>query len=127
MWHGSRNGRAPHAAPPVGSTSIRPIRSLMPNSAHLLDMFESWAKVEVAMQRRCRLLHMSYRTEQSYVGWVRRFRAFVDGKLPRGIAPEDVEGFLSRLPERYALMARLIYGAGASTANATEPRPVSYM
>jgi integron integrase len=155
----------------------------MPNSAHPPGMYESWDMVEVAMKRRCRLLHMSYRTEQSYVGWVRRFRAFVDGKPLRAIAPEDVEGFLShlavardvsastqnqafnallflhrhvlhrdleglaatararakrrlpvvlsreevgrvwsRLPERYGLMARLIYGAGLRLQECMELR-----
>src|SRR6476659_5466772 len=44
-----------------------------------------------------RLKRYSIRTEQQYIGWVRRFIAFHNGKHPLGLHASDVEAFLSHL------------------------------
>ena len=93
------------------------------------------------VRERLRLKHYSLRTEQSYVGWVRRYIRFHGRRHPRemgarevlGIdltwldvitrakAPEHVPVVLSRseidrlfghLDGTHALMARLLYGTG---------------
>jgi len=44
-----------------------------------------------------RLLHYSYRTEETYLGWIRRFVKFNLPKLPREIGTEEIRAFLSSL------------------------------
>src|SRR5258705_59095 len=41
--------------------------------------------------------HYSYRTEQSYVHWVRRFIFFHGKRHPRDMGGEEAEGFLTHL------------------------------
>ncbi len=41
--------------------------------------------------------HYSYRTEQSYIDWVRRFIRFHQGRHPRQMGKRDVEAYLSHL------------------------------
>jgi integron integrase len=41
--------------------------------------------------------HYSPRTIESYLGWIRRFIAFFDGRHPRSLDEEDVAGFLTDL------------------------------
>ena len=49
------------------------------------------------VRRRIRLKHYSLRTEQAYVGWIRRF-IFASGKRhPRDLGAAEVEAFLSAL------------------------------
>lgn len=49
------------------------------------------------VRRRIRLKHYSSRTEQAYVGWIRRF-IFANGKRhPRDLGAAEVEAFLSSL------------------------------
>jgi site-specific recombinase XerD len=50
-------------------------------------------RVRLAARRR----HMSYRTEQSYVGWVRRFVMFHDVRHPKDMGTGEIEAFLSHL------------------------------
>ena len=45
----------------------------------------------------CRLKHLSYRTEQSYVGWVRRFILFHNKRHPQNLGPTEVRAFLTHL------------------------------
>ena len=45
----------------------------------------------------CRLKHLSYRTEQSYVAWVRRFILFHNKRHPRELGPTEVRAFLTHL------------------------------
>ena len=49
------------------------------------------------VRRRLRLKHYSLRTEQAYVGWIRRFIVASDRRHPRELGGEDVERFLSTL------------------------------
>ena len=44
-----------------------------------------------------RLRHYSYRTEQQYVGWIRRFVIFNDRRHPAQLEGSDVEAFLTHL------------------------------
>ena len=44
-----------------------------------------------------RLKHFSYRTETSYVAWIKRLREFVRGKNPYLLVSQDVQNFLSYL------------------------------
>lgn len=46
---------------------------------------------------RIRVRHYSYQTEIAYLGWIRRFVRFHDGRHPRELAGPDVERFLSHL------------------------------
>jgi integron integrase len=49
------------------------------------------------VRRAARLQHLSLRTEQAYVGWVRRFVRFHGTRHPRELGAEEVRGFLSYL------------------------------
>lgn len=59
-------------------------------------MYDSWPKLQTAMQRRIRLRHLSYQTERSYLAWLKQFGGFV-GKAPRRLGRADVEAFLTHL------------------------------
>lgn len=49
------------------------------------------------VRARLRLKHYSLRTEQAYVGWIRRFILANDKRHPREMGVAEVEGFLSTL------------------------------
>lgn len=49
------------------------------------------------MRRVLRTGHYSYRTEQAYVHWVRRFIRFHGLRHPRELGKADIEAFLSHL------------------------------
>jgi integron integrase len=53
--------------------------------------------VEDEVIRVLRLRHRSYRTEQSYLHWLRRFGAYIGFKEPRTATQEDLEQYLSHL------------------------------
>jgi site-specific recombinase XerD len=55
-----------------------------------------------------RLRHDSRRTEEAYVGWIRRFIVFHGKRHPRGLGAPEVTAFLSSLAAR---------GVSASTQN----------
>lgn len=52
------------------------------------------------VRARLRLKHYSLRTEQAYVGWIRRFILAHDKRHPRDMGALEVEGFLSTLATR---------------------------
>ena len=52
------------------------------------------------VRARLRLKHYSLRTEQAYVGWIRRFVLANDKRHPREMGAAEVEGFLSMLATR---------------------------
>lgn len=56
-----------------------------------------WDHLESEMKRILRLQHKSLRTEKAYLGWLRRYRAFVQECPPQDLASKDVERFLSHL------------------------------
>jgi integron integrase len=49
------------------------------------------------VRQAARLRHLSLRTEQAYVGWVRRFVRFHGTRHPRELGAEEVRTFLSHL------------------------------
>lgn len=49
------------------------------------------------VRERLRLKHYSYRTEQSYVGWLRRFILFHGKRHPRELGAPEVTAFLTHL------------------------------
>ncbi len=54
---------------------------------------------------RLRLKHYSYRTEQQYVLWIRRFVLFHDKRHPESMGPAEVEAFLNDLAVRQNVSA----------------------
>lgn len=55
------------------------------------------AKLLDVVRDRIRVKHYSYRTETSYLGWIRRFIRFHGGRHPRDMGGPEVEQFLSYL------------------------------
>lgn len=56
-----------------------------------------WVELNERMTNALRLRHRSFRTEQSYNAWVRRFGVFLGHKSPRTIEQSDLQRFLSSL------------------------------
>jgi site-specific recombinase XerD len=44
-----------------------------------------------------RLKHLSYRTEEAYIGWIRRFILFHNKRYPAEMGAEEVREFLTHL------------------------------
>lgn len=57
------------------------------------------------VRRRLRLKHYSLRTEQAYVGWIRRYILFSNKRHPRELGGAEVERFLSDLAVRSGVAA----------------------
>jgi len=57
------------------------------------------------VRRRLRLKHYSLRTEQAYVGWIRRFIVANERRHPRELGGNEVEEFLSRLADEGGVAA----------------------
>jgi len=57
------------------------------------------------LRDRLRLKHYSYRTEQTYVEWARRFILFHDKRHPRDMGKADVEKFLTHLAATHKVAA----------------------
>ena len=53
------------------------------------------------LRKKLRYKHMSYRTEQAYVGWVRRFILFHHKRHPREMGKPEIDR-LSLTPKYYA-------------------------
>jgi integron integrase len=49
------------------------------------------------MRKILRLLHRSYRTEQTYIGWVRQFYRFMKGSPPHSLESKNVKDFMTYL------------------------------
>lgn len=56
-----------------------------------------WKDVEEEIVRILRLQHKSYRTEKTYLGWIRRFFVFTKQVNAKEINVEDLKNFLSHL------------------------------
>ena len=67
--------------------SSTPIGSRQPAKLKLLQV------VRLALRRR----HYSYRTEQSYLHWIRRFVRFHHRRHPRDMGAAEVTAFLNHL------------------------------
>ena len=53
-----------------------------------------------AVRNRIRTRHLSAATEAAYVGWIRRFIAFHQGRHPRDMGEREVGAFLTALAVR---------------------------
>ncbi len=49
------------------------------------------------VRERIRLRHLSYKTEQHYIGWIRRFILFHGKRHPKNMGEEEIVAFLSDL------------------------------
>ena len=58
---------------------------------------ESKGKLLDQMRQVIRLKHMSIRTEEAYVGWVRRFILFHHKRHPTDMGAEEIRAFLIHL------------------------------
>jgi site-specific recombinase XerD len=61
-----------------------------------LYMAEGRGLYEVARER-MRTRHLTYRTEQAYLQWIRRYVGFHKPRHPRDMGAAEVEAFLSHL------------------------------
>ena len=59
--------------------------------------FESWQEAIESMRDRLRVKHHAYRTEQGYLGWVRRFGKFAADTAPKQLTPAHFGDFLTEL------------------------------
>ncbi|MBK8321536.1 MAG: integron integrase [Betaproteobacteria bacterium] len=66
-----------------------------PNPRTLLGQLRSQVRVRL----------YSFRTEQAYAYWVRRYVRHHGGRHPRDLGPEDLKGFLSDLAEKHRVAA----------------------
>jgi len=87
----------------VGSAVERPRSAMAPK--------DSW---ELRMVRLIRLRHLSYRTEQAYLGWCRRLARRFHGRDMEGLTYEEVKEFLTGL----AVEARVSAGTQNVAFNA---------
>jgi len=62
-----------------------------------MDTRMQWKTVGNDMASMIRLRHLAKKTEQAYLGWVRRFYRFVNGKPPNSLNDENVKDFLTHL------------------------------
>jgi hypothetical protein len=63
-------------SPPIG-----------PNSPKLLDRVREFIRIK----------YHSYRTEETYIFWVRRYTLFYDKRHPKDMNSAEIEAFLSHL------------------------------
>ena len=66
----------------------------------MIDMTRTRTKAPQLLQQvreRLRARHYSYRTEQPYVDWIRRYILFHGKKHPRDMGKREVEQFLTHL------------------------------
>jgi integron integrase len=65
--------------------------------AETLAVNTQWKLVAEEMQKLLRLMHRSYRTEKTYIGWVRQFYRYTKGLSPYSLESKDVKDFLTYL------------------------------
>lgn len=59
----------------------------------------NWRLLEANIRECLRVAHYAYRTEQTYVGWIRQFVAFHGGQKPSTMEAKHVSAFLKHLAE----------------------------
>ncbi|HUV06500.1 MAG TPA: integron integrase [Spirochaetia bacterium] len=57
----------------------------------------NWKSVREELVRLLRLRHRSYRTEKTYLGWLRRFSVYLNHKSSKEVSCSDLTSFLSYL------------------------------
>ena len=66
---------------------------------------ESKTKLLDQMREVLRLKRMSYRTEEAYISWVKRFIVFHDTRHPKDMGAEEIRAFLIHLAVRNKVAA----------------------
>ncbi|MET3871543.1 integron integrase [Puniceicoccus vermicola] len=61
------------------------------------ESFESWQEAMESTRKRIRVKQMALRTEQSYLGWLKRFAKFAGEVAPKEITPAHFGDFLTDL------------------------------
>lgn len=56
-----------------------------------------WRAMNKAVREALRLKHYSYRTEQTYMHWIRRFVDYHHGRKPSGMGAPEIHAYLSHL------------------------------
>jgi integron integrase len=62
-----------------------------------LELNAQWKLIAESVHKILRLMHRSYRTEQAYIGWVRQFYRFINGRSPYSLESSDVKDFMTYL------------------------------
>ena len=70
-----------------------------------IDMTQQPAKLEDQLRAVIRRKHFSYKTEETYVGWYRRFVLLHGKRHPGEMGAREVEAFLTHLAENRGLVA----------------------
>jgi hypothetical protein len=52
-----------------------------------------------------RVKHLSYRTEEAYLGWIRRFILFHEKRHPKEMGAAEVQAFLTHLAVKHTVSA----------------------
>jgi integron integrase len=92
-----RMGRVHKWSPLRGAGGCRRTRRYMSLRVLMPASTPTPPKLLTRFRARCRALHLSRRTEQAYVGWVRRFVYFHRLRHPRDLGEGDVIAFLVKL------------------------------
>jgi integron integrase len=71
-------------------------RTTVPSSEERIGT-EQWRRLATEVREKLRTRHMAYRTEQTYLQWIRRYIAFHNQRDPRVIGGAEVEQFLTYL------------------------------
>ena len=82
---------------------------------------EAKTKLLDQMREVLRLKHLSFRTEEAYVGWVRRFILFHDKRHPTEMGAQEIRAFLTHL----AIQGKVAASTQNSALNALPPPRVS--
>jgi integron integrase len=57
------------------------------------------------VRERLRAMHYSYRTEQAYLDWIKRYILFHGKRHPRDMGPQEIEAFVSHLANHRGVSA----------------------
>jgi integron integrase len=72
-------------------------RKITGNARKVLGNSAQWKAVADDMRKMLRLRHRAYQTERAYIGWVRRFFRFLNGRSPYSLDSGDVKDFMTFL------------------------------
>ena len=72
-------------------------KGLKDPAAKNIKSHDAWVNLAEELQKALRLRHRSFRTEQAYLGWLRRFYRFSNGKHPRSLTSQHVKDFMTHL------------------------------
>jgi integron integrase len=69
----------------------------VPRTGKHLPGSEQWRAVAEDMHKMLRLKHLSFRTEKTYLSWLRRFYRFMNGQQPNTLNSTHVKDFMTHL------------------------------